>query len=82
MKHLAIGIIIGFLLAMTLAATYSTFSTVQGRGTYASGYFIIPTCPTETGQMEFGAMCKNLSNGEVLIRTGNAGLIAVSGQSR
>lgn len=81
MRDILVGIVIGFLIATLCIGAVTQFSQVQGRGTYTSGYIILPACKTDTSTMEFGGMCKNTSTGDILVKTGS-GLIALTGSAR
>lgn len=61
MRRMLTGFVLGVLFALASVGAVTTFTSIQGRGTPASGYIILPTCPADLSPLEFGSVCKDLT---------------------
>lgn len=79
MRGFAAGLLVGFILAAFCLGAVSTFSQVSGRGTYSSGYLVLPRCQSDMNGAEFGSMCADEATGDMLVY-GKGGLRAITTQ--
>ena len=76
-----IGFVVGFILALLCVGAVTTFNQIQGRGTYASGYMILPRCQSDLSTLEGGAMCYDVETGDMIMRA-NGSILKITGTSR
>lgn len=68
MRKVLAGFVLGVLFALMTFGAVTTFSSVQGRGTYSAGYVVLPRCASEPTTMENGSLCQDLTSGRITYR--------------
>lgn len=61
-RDFVLGVALGFAVALALGAV-TTFTSVQGRGTYTAGYVVLPRCAEDITSLEMGSLCADLTDG-------------------
>ena len=77
MRNATIGFVVGFILALLCVGAVTTFTSVQGRGTYVAGYIIMPRCQADVSTLEGGSMCYDATTGDMVMKVNGTALRVV-----